>query len=169
MEREREPIKSFLDSYLNLPGEKYYRLTQSQIISKIMNDELYGCGVGSFTVPQELRQTKFLEYGAFVCRTVVRYDQLAPRVQRRIQETGRSTVDRTMVSESNEVTDFFYTTDILKCWLRHGVVVVGLQSFYEFKPSNAAQMFIDKITTYRRQATKDERTKQLAALWKLSG
>ncbi len=168
-EKDQEPIKSFLSQYMDLPGRKYKRLKQSEIISKIMKDELYGCGIGSFSVPEELRNTKFSEHGAFVDRTTITFAQLAPQVQRLIEETKRSKADRTMVTECNQVADFFYTSDILKCWLRHGVHVDHIQSFYEFKPTTASQGFIDKITNYRRQADINPQTKQFAALWKLCG
>ncbi len=49
--RKHNPaISAFIDEYLTLPGEKINKLTEEELVDRILDGTLYGCGVATMKV-----------------------------------------------------------------------------------------------------------------------
>ncbi len=169
VERAKEPVKSFLAKYMDLPNRRFSRLSLQHLLTLIEQGKMYGCGLGDFTVADHLKNTKFTELGPFVSKKTITFDMLAPHVQKFIEDNNRSKAPREMLVDCCDVTDHFFTSDILAMYLKHGIVVKGIKCFYEYKMTTCSQAFVDKVTKYRQEANLNEMTKQLGSFWKVNG
>ncbi len=144
-------------------------MTVEQLIGKIQDGTIYGCGLADLKVPLHLRDTKFAEFGAFIVKRNITNDLIGDHMKEFLDKNNRKIADGHALVCANTAENFFFTTDLLEFYLRHDIKIEKIHVFYEYKPSTAVSQFIDTVTKYRRMADLDPSKKAAGDNFKLNG
>lgn len=90
-------------------------------------------------------------------------------MQQHVRANGLSEKSRVGLVCGRTAKDIFLTTDLLQFYLRMGIVVDRIRTFYEYIPTTETGVFSDLVIHYRKQGDEDPSLKSIAEAWKLTG
>jgi hypothetical protein len=161
--------KVFVEKYLGLPGDNWAQMSEQKLVQRIASKQIYGCAIADLEVPKHLRNHKFAEFGAFIGKKKICYEEIGEHMQKFLGDQERDTKPVEALVCKNTTDNFFLTSVMLAFYLGLGVKVKKIHKFYEYKESGAIESFVDKVTKYRRAADSDPSKKCEGENMKLSG
>lgn len=172
-------VGNLKDIYLpKFYSENKGKLTESQIITAIMRDKLFCAIEVDISVPEKWQgsynqkdkpRNFFANFPPIFCNTDIPFSAIGEVMQNYILKNNLSTKTRRALVSGLSAKKIFLTSDLIKWYLNHGLVISKIYQLVEFTPSNCLQDYVNKITTARRSADNDASSSILANTFKLLG
>lgn len=158
---------SIKNSY-TYPTENLYRMSEKQILSAIIEDQLFGVAEVDIHVPDNLK-AHFQEMTPVFKNIVVKEADIGDFMQQYLKETGQKFKDRRYLIGSMFGVKILLISPLIKWYIAHGLVVTKIHQIIEFCPKTCFRKFADQVTNDRRAGDADPSLKVLGDTSKLIG
>lgn len=150
------------------PTENLYRMSEKEILSAIIKDQLFGVAEVDIHVPDNLK-AHFQEMTPVFKNTVVKEADIGEFMQQYLKETGQKFNDRRYLIGSMFGLKILLITPLIKWYIAHGLVVTKIHQVIEFCPKRCFRKFADQVSDDRRGGDTDSSFKARAETSKLIG
>ena len=143
-------------------------LTKRWLETAIRNETVFGFVEVTMHTPQHLKE-KFAEFQPFFKKCEVSRDFIGDHMKKFAEANDLLKTPRKCLLLSYFIERSLLLTSLVSWYLRQGLVLTEIHTFYSFKPVKCFQTFVDTVTSARRAGDNDENKKILAEMFKCVG
>ncbi len=163
-------LKAFVQQKYQYKYMRYrYQMTENEILTAVVNDDLFGCVECDIHVPQHL-YSEFEEMSPIFCTTEVPFNVIGEYMQQYAKTHNISENPRKLLIGGMKAEKILLATPLLKWYIDKGLVVTKIYQIMEFENNNRCfSDLCDMITKARRDGDKHPDKKIISDSAKLLG
>ncbi|KAI8495466.1 hypothetical protein Bbelb_269210 [Branchiostoma belcheri] len=150
------------------PTENRYKMSETEILQAVREDELFGVVECDIQVPAHLR-AHFSEMPPIFKNCDINIDDIGPSMKQYAETHGIMSKPRRSLIGSMFGQKILLATPLLKWYLNHGLEVTHVYQVLEYIPRKCFEPFGQKVSDARRDGDKDDKKKIIAETMKLIG
>ena len=168
MERKRieSDTRRFTDA--EFPRRSSRRMPQHHILAAVIDGTLFGMVECDVCVPEEL-QDHFAEMQPIFKNTTVTRDNIGPFMRQYAEEHDIMSTPRRMLVGSYRGEKLLLSTQLLRWYLAHGLIVDHVYQVVEYEPNSCSRRFGESVYAARRAGYTDPDKAIIADTMKLLG
>ena len=168
MERKRIESDTGRFTDAEFPRRSSRRMTQHQILAAVIDGTLFGMVECDVCVPEE-RQDHFAEMQPIFKNTTVTRDNIGPFMRQYAEEHDIMSAPRRMLVGSYRGENILFSTQLLRWYLAHGLIVDHVYQVVEYEPNSCFRRFGESVSAARRAGDTDPDKAIIADTMKLLG
>ena len=129
---------------------KYDNIKESQLLTAVGNDELYGFLEVDIHVPDHLIED-FKEMPPLFCNNDVDFEDMGDFMKNYVRENKLSTKPRHLLISGMKAEKILLSSPYLKWLLDHGLVVTKIYQVVEYTPLRCFEDFVNRVSDARRE------------------
>lgn len=150
------------------PTERFFRMTKQQILSGIMEGNIFGAIQCDLRVPDHLK-SYFAELPPVFKNTTVKVEDIGDHMTEFLRSTEKTFKPTRYLIGSMFANKILIITPLLIWYVQHGLEVTEIYQIIEYSPKKCFKSFADKVSEDRRGGDCDPALKVVAETSKLIG
>ena len=150
------------------PTENLFRMTEKQILTAIIDEQIFGCVEVDISVPDNLK-CYFQEMTPIFKHGVVKLQDIGQHMQDFLRKSNTVFKDRRYLIGSMFATKILIITPLLRWYIEHGIVVTKIYQLIEFSPVKCFETFANKVSDDRRAGDNNSNAQVIGDTSKLIG
>ena len=131
------------------PTEHRYRMTEGEILTAVLNGQLFGALEVDVSVPDSLKEY-FSELPPIFKNTTVKHEDIGEHMQSYLEQQGKRFPDTRYLISSMFGSKILLTTPMIKWLVGKGVEIDNIYQVIEFDPRRCFKDFADSVSNDRR-------------------
>lgn len=166
LKRSNPDIKQFLRARFERALDRYWTLTQQQILDSVKNGNLFGCVECDIRVPEHLK-AKFSEMCPIFKNTMISRDDIGEFMKQFAEQRKIMSRPRRSLIGSYYGDKIMLATPLLRWYLDHGLEVTRVYQVIEYSPVPCFRPFGEAVSSARRAGDADPNKAIIAESMKL--